>query len=137
MRWRCFISLRCQCHVLFQRKALLSSCKSRRSFFQLVLSFIFYIVRATPSMIKELGLTSFYYSGDASKPSTQTEIKRNFRALLNEPYSQDSFCKNNPLCIDSNIEIFYNTDTGRKIVHIIHPIHFIAIAVTIKNSSAQ
>jgi len=68
-------------------------------------------VRSTPSKMKSYGFTKYYYTGDASKPSTQAEIKKNFKALLNEPYSQDSFCKNNALCTDNNIEILYDKGT--------------------------
>lgn len=69
--------------------------------------------------MKSYGFTKYYYTGDASKPSTQAEIKKNFKALLNEPYSQDSFCKNNALCTDNNIEILYDKETGKKNSH--HP----------------
>ena len=75
-----------------------------------------HLVRSTPSKMKSYGFTKYYYTGDASKPSTQAEIKKNFKALLNEPYSQDSFCKNNALCTDNNIEILYDKGTGKKIV---------------------
>ena len=70
-------------------------------------------------MIKTLGLTKYYYSGDASRPSKQTEIKGNFKALLNEPYSRVMACKNNA-CLDSNIEILYDNETGKSRATLTH-----------------
>ena len=63
--------------------------------------------------MKDLGLRKYFYEGDASDLDTQSEIKKNFKALLNEPYSESSFCKDNPLCTDNNIEILYDTDRGK------------------------
>jgi len=66
--------------------------------------------QSVPSKIKVLGLLKYFYKGDASNLASQVEIKRNFRALLHEPFSQPSFCKENSLCTDSNIEIFYDQE---------------------------
>ncbi|KAJ7363233.1 Asparagine-rich protein (ARP protein) [Desmophyllum pertusum] len=67
--------------------------------------------KSAPSKIKSLGLQKYYYKGDASNLATQTEIKKTFKALLNEPYSRSSFCKENSLCTDNNIEILYDQES--------------------------
>ncbi|XP_078371414.1 lactadherin-like, partial [Oculina patagonica] len=63
------------------------------------------------SKLKSLGLLKYFYKEDASDLNTQTEIKKNFKALLNEPYSESSFCKDNSLCTDNNIEILYDKES--------------------------
>ena len=72
------------------------------------------LVQSVPSKIKSLGLLKYFYKGDASILSSQVEIKKNFKALLGEPFSQPSFCNENSLCTDSNIEIIYDLEYGKN-----------------------
>ena len=73
-----------------------------------------FIEQSEPSLMKKRGLHKYYYSGDASKPFVQAEIKKNFKSLLNDPLGRPSFCENNPHCTDDNIEITYDKETGKS-----------------------